>query len=415
MVVSDTDAATPAGACAAGGAGLDCLFELVDEVDGSCDATRLDHLRTSLSARHGSFPVWHQGRALFVSYGASVAVAGEFNDWQADALSTLQLCGSDIYLASTSIVSGRYSYKVVSGGVWSLDPESWAFAYDEFSGNPDGKNSVLNTYDSGLGHLVQPEEEVCSTELGNCRPLTTYLPPGYDAPANAVRDYPVMFMHDGQNIFDDKDCCFGHTGWEVNVTLDTEIAAGRVEPVVIVGFDHAYGNRGDEYAYPVSLGGSQETFMAFQVETVQPTAAGYWRLDGARYYTGGSSLGGVISFNLAFNYPNVYAGAASLSGTFWINEDQNLAIRDLVESKGSVPVSLYMDHGGTVSGGGDNIESNMDIIGLLVTTGWQRGDSPSCTETADSVCYYHDVGASHDELAWRDRSFRFLRYFFSAK
>ncbi len=399
--------------CPAGGAGVACLFDLVDEVATSCD--RIDDLQQSLSARRGSFPAWHDGRALFVSYDLGVSVAGAFNGWQADVLVTAPVCGTQVHLAIADIASGSYPYKVVSGGVWSLDPENWAFAYDDFAGNPDGKNSVLNTYDSGVGHLVQPAELVCSDALGNCRPLTSYLPPGYDAPANASREYPVVFMHDGQNIFDDHDCCFGHTGWEINVALDAEIAAGRVEPVVIVGFDHGGENRGTEYAYPIAVGGAQETFMAFQVETVQPAAAQLWRLDSNRYHVAGSSFGGLVSFSLAFNYPDVYAGAASLSGAFWPNQKEQLAMRDLVQAKGLVPVSLYMDHGGTAATGGDGYGPNIEVLDLLVAQGWQRADSPGCTMAPSSLCYYHDVGASHDELAWKDRAFRFLRYFFAAE
>ena len=61
--------------------------------------------------------------------------------------------------------------------------ENPAFAYDDFTGNPDGKNSVLNTPDSGRGHLVFLES-VCSQKLGNCRDVTAYYPPGYDAPSD---------------------------------------------------------------------------------------------------------------------------------------------------------------------------------------------------------------------------------------
>src|SRR4029078_2794391 len=114
-----------------------------------------------------------------------------------------------------------HATKAASSSTWSLDGNNPAFAYDDFAGNPDGKNSVLNTPDSGRGHLVFLES-VCSQKLGNCRDVTAYFPPGYDAD-NAK--YPVLFMHDGKNVWDDHDCCFNHTGWEVNVTLDAEIAA----------------------------------------------------------------------------------------------------------------------------------------------------------------------------------------------
>jgi predicted alpha/beta superfamily hydrolase len=408
------DDAASAGACPSGPDGLDCLFDLLDEVAGSCDAERLDDLRASLTARHGELPAWHAGRALFVSEGGAASIAGEFNDWQDGALATAALCGSDLYVADAAIASGRWEYKLVVGGSWQLDPLNWGFAFDAYELNADGKNSVVNTYDSGLGHLVRPPDELCSTALDSCRRFTTYLPAGYGAPANAARQYPVVFMHDGQNIFDEQDCCFGHTGWEVNVALDGEIAEGNVEPVVIVGFEHGGAQRNDEYGWSTSVGGLQETFMAFQVDEVQPTAAGYWRLDPARYYTAGSSLGGLISFRLAYAYPAVYRGAASLSGAFWPGQDTSTAMRDIIDAETKKDVALYLDHGGDAQSGGDGYADSIEIRDLLVDKGWTRSDSPSCTANPDAVCYHHEPGATHDELAWRDRTWRFLRFFFGS-
>lgn len=403
------DAAVDDGTCPAGGAGLACLFALADEVRAGCAPQRLADLETSLARRHGELPAWHEGRALFVSRGQPVVIAGGWNDWSTTALATAPLCGSDLHVAEAAVPSGRHAYKLVVGGAWQLDAGNWAFAYDGFAGNPDGANSVLNTYDSGVGHLVRPEVEVCSTELGNCRRFYTYLPAGYGAPENADRRYPALFMHDGQNIFDDPDCCFGHTGWEINVRLDAEIAAGTVDPAVVVGFPHGGAARTDEYGYSVTVGGARETFMEFQVGTVQPRAAELWRLDADRYYVAGSSLGGLLSFHLAFAYPDTYAGAASLSGSFWVGEDDGSAMRDVIADRGYVPVPLYMDHGGTAAGG-DNYASNVELLGLLATAGWTRADAPGCAMAADVVCYLHDVGATHDELAWRDRSQHFVRY-----
>lgn len=407
------DASGTTNACPAGPSGLQCLMDLFDEVSTTCDTTRLDDLRASLTARHGDLPAWYQGRALFVTYGGSAAIAGDFDSWSTTSLATEELCGSEIFAASASIPTGFYTYKLVyTGSTWKLDPENWAFAYDDFAGNADGANSVLDTYDSGRGHLVQPDIDICSDELGNCRRYITYLPPGYGDPAEADRNYPVLFMHDAQNIYNDHDCCFGHTGWEVNVQLDTDIAAGVVEPVVVVGFPHGGDARTDEYGNTIDNGGEQETFMAFQVGTVQPRAAELWRIDLDRAYVAGSSLGGLLSFRLAFAYPDVYAGAASLSGSYWLGEGTGEAMSDFVEQTGFTGVPLYQDHGGTEADGGDNYPSNVALRDQLKAAGWTESDSPDCTLAAGVLCYFHDVGATHNELAWRDRTFRFLRFFF---
>ncbi|HUH01026.1 MAG TPA: alpha/beta hydrolase-fold protein [Kofleriaceae bacterium] len=409
--------AGPAGACPPGGTGLACLFDLYDEARSGCDSDRLAELGASLAARHGDLPAWITteagGRALFVTMGAPAAVAGDFNQWSSTALVTAPLCGGPIHAAEAAIPTGSYRYKLFANDLWKLDPGNWAFAFDDFGGNPDGRNSVLNTYDSGRGHLVQPDQDVCSLELGNCRRFHTYLPPGYGAPEAGERRYPALFMHDGQNIFDDTDCCFGHTGWEVNRQLDADIASGEIEPVVVIGFPHAGAARTDEYGFSSAAGGLQETFMAFQVGTVQPRAAALWRLDAQRYYVAGSSLGGLLSARLAFAYPQVYAGAASLSGSFWVGQDTNTAMSDFAAQTGKISMALYQDHGGTAQTGSDNYPDNVALRDQLVGLGWRRGDSPSCTRGPDALCYFHDVGATHDELAWQARSYRFLRFFFT--
>jgi predicted alpha/beta superfamily hydrolase len=404
------DVDTPTG-CAPGAPGVGCVIALHDEVKTSCDATRLAALTAELTSRKGQFPLWDNGTALFAA-DADVAIAGDWNNWSTTATHTTSLCGSALLTATAPVASGFHMYKVVSGSgtTWSLDSWSWAFAYDDFAGNADGKNSVLDTHDSGRGHLVAVPDELCSTALGNCRGMAAYLPPGYDAPANATRRYPVVFMHDGQNVFDDHDCCFGHTGWEVNVALDTEIAAGRVEETVIVAVDHGGAARNDEYGWSESVGGKQETFIAFQLQTVQPRAASLWRLDPARTYVAGSSLGGLISMRLALEHPDVYAGAASLSGAFWPGQDTDTALRDRLPTIGKQPLAIYLDHGGTAASGGDGYADSVEIRDQLVGLGWVRGDSPSCTRGTDALCYFHEPGATHDELAWRDRSWRWLRF-----
>ena len=400
---AETDAA---GTCAAGGAGVACVIALHERVRGGCEPGEMAALGAALVERKGDFPLWHGGVALFAA-DAEVDVAGAWNGWATGVTRTERLCGGPLFTATAAVGTGHHQYKIVDNGTWRLDPWSWAFAYDDFAGNADGRNSVLDTWDSGRGHLVQVPEPLCSTALDNCRGVAAYLPPGYHAPANAARRYPVVFMHDGQNVFDDHDCCFGHTGWEVNVALDAEIAAGRVEEAVIVAAEHGGAARNDEYGWSESVGGKQEAFIAFQLDTVQPRAAALWRLDDARVYVAGSSLGGLISMRLALEHPDVYAGAASLSGAFWPGQDTGTALRDRLPAIGKVPLAIYLDHGGTAQGGGDGYADSIEIRDDLDAAGW----TPSCVRGPDALCYHHENGATHDELAWRDRSWRFLRFF----
>jgi enterochelin esterase-like enzyme len=382
------------------------LLDLAAEVRASCDPDLLAALERELAARAGELPVWDVGRALFVSRGEPAAPAGDWNDWT-PASATEPLCGGPLHTLELAVPSGFHEYKVVdAAGGWHLDPENRAFAWDDFAGNPDGRNSVLDTHDSGRGHLVAGDP-VCSATLGGCRAMTAYLPPGYGAPDRAEVRYPVLFMHDGQNVFDDPSCCFGFGGWAVNRTLDDEIAAGAVAPVVVVATDHGGAQRLAEYGGALASG-----FMEFQVGVVQPAAANRWRIDPARAFTAGSSLGGLIAYRLALDHPEVYAGAASLSGSFFVGEEDGTSVEDRVAELGRLDLALYLDHGGTAASGGDNYESNRDLLAALTAAGWARGDSPDCASGPAHLCYFHADGAVHDEAAWRSRSWRFLRFLF---
>jgi predicted alpha/beta superfamily hydrolase len=408
--VGSPDAAPDASSvtCPPGPAGAACVIAIADDALAGCATADLERLATELAARRGWVPLWSAGRALFVADGAT-DVAGTFNDWTPAPLT--RLCDTALHVGLVDVPTGRHQYKIVVGGTWRLDPWNLAFAFDDFAGNADGKNNVLVTPDAGVGALIAFPEPLCSTELGNCRAVTAYLPRGYTDPANAARRYPVIYMHDGQNVFDDHDCCFGHTGWEVNVALDGDIASGAAGEVIVVAADHGGNDRNAEYGWTIAAGGRMETFMAFQVDGIQPAAEALLRIDPARRYVAGSSLGGLVSMRLALAYPGTYAGAASLSGAFWPGQDDGTALRDVLPEIGVQPLAIYLDHGGTAAGGGDGYADSIEIRDLLVDLGWDRADSPACTSGPAALCYHHEPGATHDELAWRDRAWRFLRFF----
>jgi predicted alpha/beta superfamily hydrolase len=239
--------------------------------------------------------------------------------------------------------------------------------------------------------------------------VTAYLPPGYDALEAVDTTYPVLFMHDGQNVWDDHDCCFGHTGWELNVALDTEIAANRVRPIVVIAAAHS-GNRNAEYGLSRA---ALAKFMAFQVDELQPQALARVRWNGERVAVAGSSLGGLVSMHLALAYPQTYAAAASLSGAFWPGTDEGVdKLVDKLPTYGKQALAIYLDHGGNPATNSDGAADSIEVRDTLANLGWQRADSPACAPGPDALCYFAEPGATHDELAWKARTWRFLRFLF---
>lgn len=89
-----------------------------------------------------------------------------------------------------------------------------------------------------------------SATFGDSQTIRVWLPPGYDAPANAGQSYPVLVMLDGQNLFDVCTSGFG-SEWQIDETLMRLIASGRWEPLIVVGIDNAGARRSDEFLpYP---------------------------------------------------------------------------------------------------------------------------------------------------------------------
>ncbi|HEY4058110.1 MAG TPA: alpha/beta hydrolase-fold protein, partial [Kofleriaceae bacterium] len=404
---SGDDGSGSDGACPAGYDGAECVIALYDQAAASCDPVAVTTLRGELDARAKLGPLWANGRALFRT-STPAAIAGEFNGWSTTALASTALCNSDLVIAVGDVARGYWPYKLEADDQWSLDAKNPAFAYDDFAGNPDGKNSVINTPDSGRGTVVELDD-ACSTALGNCRAVTAYLPPGYTAPHAPT--YPVLFMHDGQNLWDDHDCCFGHTGWELNVTMDAKIASHDVAPIIIIGAASTV-NRNNEY-------GLDETalakFLAFQTDELQPQALAQVRWNQAKVGIAGSSLGGLVSMHLVMQHADLYDRAASLSGAFWPGMDTHTAVRDLVPGWGKQPVGIYLDHGGDVAMNTDGAADSVKVRDELVNLGWQMETSPSCTMGSSALCYFAEEGATHDELAWNARAWRFLEFLYPAQ
>ncbi len=177
------------------------------------------------------------------------------------------------------------------------------------------------------------------------------------------------------------------------------------------------GLRWTEYRYRTEYGLSMtamQTFMDFQVTELQPHALAQVRWNHERVAVAGSSLGGLVSMHLALSHPQTYSAVASLSGAFWPLQDEHDALRDHVPGYGKQPLAVYIDSGGNVGANSDGAADSAEVRDLLVGLGWARSDSPACTPSATSLCYFLEPGATHDELAWKARAWRFLRFLFPA-
>ncbi|UUZ57297.1 hypothetical protein LP419_27405 [Massilia sp. H-1] len=163
--------------------------------------------------------------------------------------------------------------------------------------------------------------DFASPQLGNSRQLRIYLPPSYDE--NPAKRYPVLYMHDGQNLFDAKTAAYG-AEWGIDETANHLIASGVMDEVIVVGIDNTP-DRFKEYTPccdPKHGGGKIDAYQAFITDTVKPYIDKTLRTLPGRENTAimGSSLGGIASVVIAQKRPDVFSKAGGVSSSFWWNQ-----------------------------------------------------------------------------------------------
>jgi enterochelin esterase-like enzyme len=162
-------------------------------------------------------------------------------------------------------------------------------------------------------------EALHSTWLDADRGITVYLPPGRDAAGPAC---PVLFLHDGQNLFDPDRAHIAGEHWHVAETADALIASGRIPPLVIVGIDHGGPARIAEFTPTPgkdAMGGRADRYGRFVVDEVMPFVAQAYGVRPAAEDTGlgGSSLGGLVTLVMAERYPNRFGRLMVMSPSVW--------------------------------------------------------------------------------------------------
>lgn len=223
------------------------------------------------------------------------------------------------------------------------------------------------------------------------RDLIVWLPPGYEA--DKSRRYPVIYMHDGQNIFDPVTSAFG-VDWSIDETADDLIKKKVIEPVIVVGIYNT-SDRMKEY----TPGNKGTAYMEFVVKTVKPLIDSTYRTKPDRKNTiaGGSSAGGIISFMLVWEHPDVFAKAICMSPAFktpvsmaagW---DYGKVVATSSDKKKAV--FFYIDNGGV--GLESQLQPGIDeMINALKSKGYKEGK--------DFVVVI-DPTAKHSEADWAKR------------
>jgi predicted alpha/beta superfamily hydrolase len=214
---------------------------------------------------------------------------------------------------------------------------------------------------------------------GTAHCFRVFLPPGYHE--NTLKKYPVLYMHDGRNLFFKEEAFLGKS-WRADEVLGMLDKMNAIEEVIVVGI---YPNdREVEYTLP-----GYKHYGGFLVERLKPLIdANYRSLSGpANTAVMGSSLGGVVSLYLGWQWPDVFGKVACLSSTFGFRDD----LLERVRTERKRNIRIYLDSGWPA----DNYEATRSMRDRLIWKGYRPGSE---------LFYLAFPEAKHDENAWAARS-----------
>ena len=267
------------------------------------------------------------------SNNSNLFVAGSFNGWNPqDKNYHFQKNERGSYSLGIKLADGAYEFKITRGG-WDkvecrkggvniqkrflrlssdttidLVVEEWA---DNIEGKPKVSTAGKNVHMVDTAFLIP--------QLNRTRRVWIYLPSDYSA---TKKHYPVLYMQDGQNVFDDLTSFAGE--WSVDETMDS--IGNHTREMIVVAVDHGGDKRINEYCpYDMEKYGKGEgnKYIDFLVKTLKPFIDKSYRTEKNKKNTfiAGSSMGGLISMYAILKYPRVFGGAGVFSPAFWIGPE----------------------------------------------------------------------------------------------
>lgn len=248
-----------------------------------------------------------------------------------------------------------------------------------------------------------------SKALGNARDVLVYLPPSYAT--EPKRRYPVVYFHDGQNVFDGATSFIPNQEWRADETAEAMINAGLIEPIIMVAIANAGAARADEFL-PTrftfrgsTIGGKADDYGKMIAQEIKPEIDRRYRTQAGANRTAliGSSFGGIVSLHLGLTRPNTFGMLGIMSPSVWV--DERVMIKRVDELKSRPGLRIWLDMG-TTEGGTDGVRDARNLRDALTAKGWRTGRD---------LMYYEEPHGEHNEAAWARRLPLVFSYFFGKK
>ena len=273
-----------------------------------------------------------------------------------------------------------------------LDDATWSKG-PNYNGRLGQVNEVAPRFFRDAGEWTRRWPTFTSTLLGNTRGIYVYLPPTYLE--NTAARMPVVYMHDGQNLFD-PNAAFGGVTWGVPQTMDTAANDGRFREAIVVGAENAGGARISEYtptSDPMYGGGNGDLYLRMLVEELKPRVDAELRTKPSREDTVliGSSLGGLISSYAGVRKADTFGLIGAMSPSVWWNN--RVLLTTVSQTTSTRPLRVYVDSGDS-GNSNDGVSDTRALAAAYRTLGYVDGST---------LEHLVQPGATHTESAWASR------------
>ncbi len=336
----------------------------------------------------------------------NIYLSGNFNNWNpTDSTYKMSYTSNHFYSLIKALQQGNYEFKLTNGSWESVETnnagndvknrnfkllsDTSIYIEKTFFRNQFAQTPVLSTASKQV-HIVSDNFKM--TKLNRQRRIWIYLPQSY---LSSKKKYPVIYMQDGQNLFDKSTSGFGE--WGVDEVLDS-LQKTKTKDFIVIGIEHGGDERLSEYnPFETSwhLKGEGDDYLNFLVNELMPFVNKHYRISTQKKNTtiAGSSMGALISLYAILKYPDIFGKAGIFSPALWIAPDMYKA----AEKAKTTSQKLYF-----VAGDAESKEMLPDMYRMYaILKDKQSADIKTIKNGKHNEAFWHQQFA--DFIAWLSR------------
>lgn len=326
-------------------------------------------------------------RVRYAPRTGDVALRGSVTPLNWDRGVTFRRVSDDTWEWTSSDVRDALEWKPL------LDDRTWSRG-PNYRANPGATVVVFPHFVNGIGEVGRTYPSFMSTVLGNRRGIWIYLPPSYGE--NTAARFPVVYMHDGQNLFDPR-AAFGGVAWSADDAMNGGAEDATIREAIIVGVENT-ADRIAEYTPTRDAtygGGNGDAYLRMLIDEVKPMIDRTYRTlpDRANTALVGSSLGGLISSYAGVRRADVFGLIGSMSPSTWWNDGVILREVATTPMRAARPLRVYVDSG-NAGDSMDGVTQTRELAATYRSVGYAEGTT---------LHYVVQDGGQHSERYWAQR------------